>query len=304
MEFITNRTSADVARAAQLNKKVYDSFASLTAAELDEWRAGLKGAYNYTDLNRVETAVAELSDALAMGLSTKTNWTMSDVPDQRQMDRYFANLKAIKAGYGATTIIPISMSGLNYDGANSIELMLNEVYLAKTTSDIWEKYPAELVYGWYYTRQSNHSAIDTTGTDYQWSDYSNKMYAVPALSFDRRFGFSNLPSGLSFADAVGCYFITDDGCEARRITSASYTGSTRVINGVTHYEIRYDYTIADYATREMRNYCVTAGGPIGRIMVTKGSLPAGELIEGSYAAGECYTKDGNIYYYYSRIGGG
>ena len=33
-----------------------------------------KGAYNYSDLNRVERAVAEISDLGGLGLVTKTNW--------------------------------------------------------------------------------------------------------------------------------------------------------------------------------------------------------------------------------------
>ena len=74
MELITDRTQADVNRAKELNKKVYDAFASMVAAAVDadtliepmavieatlteaefaEWKAGSKGAYNYTDLNRV-----------------------------------------------------------------------------------------------------------------------------------------------------------------------------------------------------------------------------------------------------------
>ena len=51
---ITDRTTADVARVHELAVKGY---AGMTAAELAEWLAGMKGAYNDVDLNRVGTAL-------------------------------------------------------------------------------------------------------------------------------------------------------------------------------------------------------------------------------------------------------
>ena len=41
----------------------------------------LRGAYNYTDFNRVESAVSYLSAALGLSLVTKTNWTANDIPN-------------------------------------------------------------------------------------------------------------------------------------------------------------------------------------------------------------------------------
>lgn len=62
---IYDRTLEDVAEVrrllAKLNPETGDG---LTAAEQAKWDAGLKGAYNFTDLNRVEAAVKQLAAAL------------------------------------------------------------------------------------------------------------------------------------------------------------------------------------------------------------------------------------------------
>jgi hypothetical protein len=86
-----------------------------------------KGAYNYTDLNRVETAVAELAGRLGLTLTTKTNWTRWDAPVQAEMDRYLGNVVAIRDAYPWDVefpSLPGSMSGLTHEDANNIEKVL------------------------------------------------------------------------------------------------------------------------------------------------------------------------------------
>ena len=43
-------------------------WAEMTAAERAEWVAGMKGAYNASDLNRVASAMAYLSQRFALSL--------------------------------------------------------------------------------------------------------------------------------------------------------------------------------------------------------------------------------------------
>lgn len=62
-ELIYDRTQTDVTYAAELNRKL-GSGEALTAQELADWNAGLKGAYNATDMNRVDAAVRELGELL------------------------------------------------------------------------------------------------------------------------------------------------------------------------------------------------------------------------------------------------
>lgn len=90
-----------------------------------------KGAYNYSDLNRVERAVAEISDLAGLGLVTKTDWGMWDIPTESDMNRYLGNIKAIHLNLTDGVSLPqppTSMSNLTYRDANNIELILDAVY--------------------------------------------------------------------------------------------------------------------------------------------------------------------------------
>ena len=77
---ITDRTAADVARVHELAVKGY---AGMTAAELAEWLAGMKGAYNAVDLNRVGTALNYLRDRLTGVCGRDITWKagMSLIPN-------------------------------------------------------------------------------------------------------------------------------------------------------------------------------------------------------------------------------
>jgi hypothetical protein len=90
-----------------------------------------KGAYNYTDLNRVETAVTEIAWKLGLTLTTKTDWTLWDIPVAAEMERYLSNIVAIRDACPDVVgfpVLPTSMDRLTYEGANSIEKVLMLVY--------------------------------------------------------------------------------------------------------------------------------------------------------------------------------
>ena len=90
-----------------------------------------KGAYNYSDLNRVERAVAEISDALNLGLITRTNWGMWDIPTEADMNRYIGNISTIRKVLPTDSNVPeapTTMHHLTYADANNIELILDAVY--------------------------------------------------------------------------------------------------------------------------------------------------------------------------------
>lgn len=91
-----------------------------------------KGAYNYSDLNRVERAVEEISDRAELNLTTKTNWVMWDLPTEADMSRYLDNIRAIKEHFGINISIPTSMNNLTYKYANNIELILSKAYESLT----------------------------------------------------------------------------------------------------------------------------------------------------------------------------
>ena len=89
-----------------------------------------KGAYNYSDLNRVERAVAEISDRASLGLVTKTDWGEWDIPRTADMTRYLGNIKTIKTRYNINIALPDSMNHLTYETANNIEKILLAAYEA------------------------------------------------------------------------------------------------------------------------------------------------------------------------------
>jgi hypothetical protein len=86
-----------------------------------------KGAYNYSDLNRVERTASELSELHGLKLDTKTDWSVWDVPTHSDMARYLLNIRKIRQVCANPNIVPAApsdMSGLNYNDANNIEKIL------------------------------------------------------------------------------------------------------------------------------------------------------------------------------------
>lgn len=129
VELITDRTQYHVTLLNRLRKKPWSS---MTASERMAWNGdAAKGAYNHVDLNRVETAVTEIAGILGLTLTTKTNWTLWDIPVKAEMERYLSNIVAIRDACPNVVgfpVLPTSMDRLTYEGANSIEKVLMLVY--------------------------------------------------------------------------------------------------------------------------------------------------------------------------------
>ena len=94
-----------------------------------------KGVYAYTDLNRVEQAVANLCDLarsldVLLQLDIKQNWqrpgafSVEAWPVESQMQRYLGNVAEVLKGLDISAPLPRSMADLNYKGANQIEQAL------------------------------------------------------------------------------------------------------------------------------------------------------------------------------------
>lgn len=128
---ITDRTQADVDRVTELTQKFL--LGTITTAEKAEYMAGMKGAYNYTDLNRVGEAVAYIADVMSQSghvfsVTAKQDWTMEDIPTIEQMNAFLNDLSLLKANSTASTQVPPSMDKLTYQRANQIEQLLIEAY--------------------------------------------------------------------------------------------------------------------------------------------------------------------------------
>lgn len=93
-----------------------------------------KGAYGAADLNRVESAVWELSQLvtaldLHLNPAVKTDWLQDvypspNIPTESQMQRYLDNIRALCDALDVQHKLPASMSSLGYREANNIEASL------------------------------------------------------------------------------------------------------------------------------------------------------------------------------------
>lgn len=126
---IYNRTKADVDRWEELKAK---GFKAMTAEEQAEWMAAMKGAYNYTNLNRVGQAIAYIASVLNgygydIAVSPKTDWIEKDIPTLEQLNAYLANVSIVRAALATlptTPDVPADMDALTVEEANAIEKIL------------------------------------------------------------------------------------------------------------------------------------------------------------------------------------
>ena len=126
---VTDRSYADV-QLWQTLKAL--GWTNMTPDQRAQWSAGLKGAYNATDLNRVQSAMTYLADLFnAYGynvvLRPTNQWEIGQMPTAEDMVAYLSNLDQLRGAltvYATTPIVPGDMSNLTYQEANNIEQIL------------------------------------------------------------------------------------------------------------------------------------------------------------------------------------
>lgn len=134
---ITDRTEQDVERVKTLAAK---AFQDMTEGERTEWLSPMKGAYNYTDLNRVEEAVAFVAGRLReftyLPVVPKTNvWAAEDIPTESDLSRYFSNIATLRNAitvWASTPDVPDGTAGFGPSEANALEQILLDVDLVLT----------------------------------------------------------------------------------------------------------------------------------------------------------------------------
>lgn len=137
MEFIFDRNILDVARAKELRKKAVETgYSSFTEEEKAEWDNGLKGALNYTDLNRIEGNCKVLSELIGMEITTKTGWTLQDIPTVQEFNRIRDNIEILKTcAYTPYNVLDTPEAPLNtYQKINDIEKILYDIYTTYISS--------------------------------------------------------------------------------------------------------------------------------------------------------------------------
>jgi hypothetical protein len=129
---ITDRTQQDVDRAKFLVAK---GWRDMTEEERAEWLSPMKGAYNYTDLNRVEAAAVYVANRLKefgydLAIQPVKTWSMEDKPNKADFDRYFRNIAQIRAAiavWKSTPEAPDGVVGFDVNQANALEQILVDV---------------------------------------------------------------------------------------------------------------------------------------------------------------------------------
>ncbi|MBQ6756516.1 MAG: hypothetical protein IJP43_06195 [Oscillospiraceae bacterium] len=175
---ITNRTAEDVTAVKALN---VIGLSGMTAEQKIAYLAGMKGAYNASDLNRVEEASLYMSELLrdvyeglqsyaaSLGvapqaffdpydpddyaITVKTDWTTADYISAADSARYLANVVLLtSAVLGDYPALPSSLARLDYIKANNIERSL--VLLRDNLLELETRLRAEIYNAsraWYYS---------------------------------------------------------------------------------------------------------------------------------------------------------
>ena len=134
---VTDRTQTDVERADYLNSLWVQHVWTGTPEELAEWEAGPKGAYNASDLNRVQEAMEYLAGVFdlygyTVALQAVQTWADGNMPTASDMSVYLSNLSELR---GVLDVLPTcpdtpeSMELLTYIEANNIEEILVNIDL-------------------------------------------------------------------------------------------------------------------------------------------------------------------------------
>lgn len=167
---ITDRTAADVARVQTLAAKNY---AAMTDAEKAEWDADMKGAYNASDLNRVNAALEDLKTQLEGAGYAVEGYARVEI------DR---NASRLPEGY--TEVEYIQSSGTQYVDTGFVPNQDTRVYASVeflvSTSVNW-------LFGARTGAESNEFGFLTVGNYYR-TDYGSKQYSFgTAIAYESEF---------------------------------------------------------------------------------------------------------------------
>lgn len=132
LELVYDRTADDVAEVLRLTQKAFAG--TLTDEEKTVWLAGMKGAYDAIDMNRVAAAVSTLSGLLnAAGYKNEVsaqNFVESEDSTDEKYSVYLTNVQTLRdaiAVRASTPFVPAADAKLDYIGANNIEKILADL---------------------------------------------------------------------------------------------------------------------------------------------------------------------------------
>lgn len=132
LDLIYDRTADDVAEVLRLTQKAFAG--TLTDEEKTMWLAGMKGAYDAIDMNRVAAAVSTLSGLLnAAGYKNEVsaqNFAEGEDSTKEKYSVYLSNVQTLRdaiAVRATTPSVPAADAKLDFAGANNIEKILADL---------------------------------------------------------------------------------------------------------------------------------------------------------------------------------
>ncbi len=137
LDFVYDRTQADVDRVKELNTKYLNG--TISEDEKREWSTGingsrgLKGAFNLCDLQRVESNTQVIGGLAAATVSTK-DWAYGDIPRISDYARIRENVQKIRDSQMVLSVTPeVPGQPLStFQKWNDIEKILHDVYYVYT----------------------------------------------------------------------------------------------------------------------------------------------------------------------------
>jgi hypothetical protein len=145
LDLITDRTGADVEAVRELAAAIKAGTA--TEEQISQYANELqKGAYTYRDMNRVEEAVAFISERLKEAgylspIPYTVRWEVTDTPNTDDFARYLSNVKILRdviAVWDTTPEVPSGIEGFDFNKANELEQILVDIDQALThMADAW-----------------------------------------------------------------------------------------------------------------------------------------------------------------------
>ena len=143
-DLIFDRTEQDIEEIAEL-KAI--GFRNMTQGQKDKWMAGMKGALNARDLNRVDGYINYLYARIEFeAADLKEDWEMTDLPTKPYFERLLVLVAQLRKDYVKHKTTPPVPKGplTHFEKWNDIEHILYDLYEIYQKNQEWKEYCGEV----------------------------------------------------------------------------------------------------------------------------------------------------------------
>lgn len=126
--FVYDRTQEDTLRAVELNGKMLDR--TITPEEKEEWMAGIKGALNLLDLQRIEWNTRLIGDFELINVSISVKrFKRGDIPTVSDYIRILDNVQNIRDSWALMSDTPKTPKQpmTTYQKWNDVEKIMHDI---------------------------------------------------------------------------------------------------------------------------------------------------------------------------------